>query len=1210
MSVRRRLSAFFAAASLGLAGLAVGVAAAPAAQADSAAANRAPHDPATYYAGTEGLGGTNLATKLHTIIAGHTRLSYAQLWDALPLTDADPNNPSTSITDFYAGTSLLKSAMCNHSGSCAGEWNREHSWAKSHGDFGTVTGPGTDLFHMRPELADVNSSRSNLDFDNGGSATIASCPACKKDSDSFEPRESIKGDVARGLFYMAVRYDGGDGFPDLVMNDFTCNAGSKAPNHGKLSTLIAWSLADPPDAIERARNDLVDSDYQHNRNPFTDHPEWVTSIWGDGIGQGPACGTTGGDTGGGGGGTGGGTGTPPSNIVISEAYVNGGSAGATYKNKFVELYNPLDSTLDLGQYSLQYRSPTGTGVATGRYDFASGAQIAARSYFVVKLASNGAVGADLPQVNADAGNSVNPGSAGGTLFLASTKASVSPSDDSVGDTIGYGTSNAPETATASGNTVTKSLQRNATNTDTDDNRTDFAADTPTPGAGLGGNHAPTTTPMSASTAEDTAAIVALVASDSDGDLLTWAVSQAPSHGSASVTGSTLTYTPAPDFHGNDQVGVTVSDGRGGVASTTVSITVTPVNDAPVAYDVTASTPRNVAKQITLVGSDVDDTVLTYAIASPPTHGTASITGATATYTPTTGYTGNDSFTYTARDPAGATSAPATVSITVTSTQQAPVATSVSATTPEDTPKVVTLPASDPNDDPLTFAIATQPLHGSVTLDGNQATYTPAADYHGADSFTFTASDGIATSAPATVSLTVTPVNDAPVANAKNATTPEDTPTTITLSGTDVDGDALTFALAGQPEHGLATLNGSQATYTPAADFNGPDSFTWTVSDGVATTLGTATITVTPVNDAPTAGALSAETAEDGGITIPLAGNDVDGDSLTYSLGADAAHGVVEVAGATATYTPAPGWSGADSFTYTASDALLTSPPATVTVKVTPINHPPTISAVLLQTAAGSPVSTTLEATDADGDPVTISAVSTPERGAVTYSGMTVTYTPKTRSGTETFLVTVSDDRGATAMAQVGVEITARTAQLQLRAPAATRGIPSTVTVTATGPTGPRPTGTVTLKDGGTTLGTAVLGADGIATLSVVPAMAGEAGWVASYAGDDLFAPTTSPPASVPVARSAALLRFSSGKLRSGRPGVLKVAVRTVADVAATGKVTLEVGSKKVTTKTSGGVAKFRIAKLPRKANLKVSARYVGDTQYAPSSGTHRYRLPR
>ncbi len=164
--------------------------------------------------------------------------------------------------------------------SCALDgWNREHTWAQSRGSFNTSAGPGTDLFHMRPLRGNTNSSRGNKDFDNGGTNNVPGCPICKSDGDSFEPRDSFKGDLARGLFYMDVRFNGDadDGYGlDLRMWDTVGNSGSQI---GKLSTLVAWSLADPPDAGERTRNDLVDDLYQHNRNPFIDHPEWVCSIY-------------------------------------------------------------------------------------------------------------------------------------------------------------------------------------------------------------------------------------------------------------------------------------------------------------------------------------------------------------------------------------------------------------------------------------------------------------------------------------------------------------------------------------------------------------------------------------------------------------------------------------------------------------------------------------------------------------------------------------------------------------------------------------------------------------------------------------------------------------------------------------------------------------------------------------------------------------------
>ena len=127
----------------------------------------------------------------------------------------------------------------------------------------------------------MNSTRNNKDFDDGGTEYIdGDFPTgCLRDSDSWEPRDSEKGDVARMLFYMAVRYEGEDGEPDLELSDEVNTA--PTPFHGRLSTLLEWHENDPVDDWERRRNDIIYIDFQNNRNPFIDHPEFVDLIWGD-----------------------------------------------------------------------------------------------------------------------------------------------------------------------------------------------------------------------------------------------------------------------------------------------------------------------------------------------------------------------------------------------------------------------------------------------------------------------------------------------------------------------------------------------------------------------------------------------------------------------------------------------------------------------------------------------------------------------------------------------------------------------------------------------------------------------------------------------------------------------------------------------------------------------------------------------------------------
>ncbi|WP_431989402.1 endonuclease I family protein [Streptomyces albogriseolus] len=271
--IPRRKAVALATAAV-LAGLA-----APAATATPAAATAttttttttaASYDPA-YYDAAAGKTGTALKSALHTIISDQTKLSYSAVWNALKVTDQDPNN-SNNVILLYSGISRSKSL----NGGDVGDWNREHVWAKSHGDFGTSTGPGTDLHHLRPEDVQVNSIRSNKDFDNGGSS-FTNSGGSLTDSNSFEPRDAVKGDVARMILYMAVRYEGTDGWPDLEPNDSVTNGSN--PYHGRLSVLKQWHQEDPPSAFEKNRNEVIYNSYQHNRNPFIDHPEWVEAIW-------------------------------------------------------------------------------------------------------------------------------------------------------------------------------------------------------------------------------------------------------------------------------------------------------------------------------------------------------------------------------------------------------------------------------------------------------------------------------------------------------------------------------------------------------------------------------------------------------------------------------------------------------------------------------------------------------------------------------------------------------------------------------------------------------------------------------------------------------------------------------------------------------------------------------------------------------------------
>lgn len=230
--------------------------------------------PDGYYDAADGLSGDELKSALHNIIDNHDEYSYNDLRDfILKNTDEDPSN-SNNVILIYSGISRAKSDF----GGNLGDWNREHVWAKSHGDFGNTPPAGTDAHHIRPSDVQINSLRGNLDFDLGGDP-VSNCPGCYRDTDSFEPPDNVKGDVARMIFYMATRYEGGSGEPDLEVVDQVNTYPN--PEHGKLSELLDWNQQDPPDDFEKNRNDVIYYQYQENRNPFIDHPDYVNAIWGN-----------------------------------------------------------------------------------------------------------------------------------------------------------------------------------------------------------------------------------------------------------------------------------------------------------------------------------------------------------------------------------------------------------------------------------------------------------------------------------------------------------------------------------------------------------------------------------------------------------------------------------------------------------------------------------------------------------------------------------------------------------------------------------------------------------------------------------------------------------------------------------------------------------------------------------------------------------------
>ena len=542
------------------------------------------------------------------------------------------------------------------------------------------------------------------------------------------------------------------------------------------------------------------------------------------------------------------------------------------------------------------------------------------------------------------------------------------------------------------------------------------------------NDPPVADAQSVTTAEDSAKAITLTGTDVDGDSPSYSIVTSPAHGTLTGTPPAVTYAPAGNYSGSDSFTFKVNDGNLDSAPATVSITITPVNDTPVANAQSVTTAENTTVAITLTGTDIDGDSLTYSLATSPGHGTLTGTPPNVTYTPASNYNGSDSFTFKVND-GHVDSTPATVSITISAGNHAPVANAQAVTTAEDTSTAITLTGSDVDSDPLTYSVFTSPNHGTLSGAAPNLTYTPAANYRGSDSFTFKVNDGKVDSATATVSITITPVNDTPVANAQAVTTAEDSPRAITLSGNDIDGDSLTYGVVAAPAHGTVTGTAPNVTYTPAANYSGSDSFTFKVNDGKADSGAAAvTITVTPVNDPPMADPQSVTTARNTAKAITLTGSDVDGDALTYSVVTPPVHGSLTGTPPAVTYTPAANYNGSDSFTFKVNDGAVDSNVATVTITVQPpVNQAPIVNAGPDQVAVLSKSLTLNGSATDDGLPngvltIAWSKVSGPGTAQFSSPNKAVTTVTFNRIGNYTLRLRATDGGGLSSSDDVIVNV--------------------------------------------------------------------------------------------------------------------------------------------------------------------------------------------
>ncbi|ELB2938435.1 tandem-95 repeat protein, partial [Vibrio alginolyticus] len=487
----------------------------------------------------------------------------------------------------------------------------------------------------------------------------------------------------------------------------------------------------------------------------------------------------------------------------------------------------------------------------------------------------------------------------------------------------------------------------------------------------------------ATVVEDTPTIIKVLGNDTfegDDKLVSLDSNNGPANGTVSVNpDGSVTYTPNDNYHGADSFTYIVTSG-GVSESTTVNVDVTPVNDAPVANDDTATTQEDTAVTIDVLPNDTDidgDKLSIDSASVPSDQGTVEIVDGKLVFTPAENFHGDAEITYTVTD--GSLTDQATVNVTVNAVNDTPVVESSIAdqTLAEDfTPYSIDLNTAfsdvDNVDGDLTFSVSGN-SNIQVAIVNGVATFTPTADWNGSEILTFTATDPSGESVSQTVNFTVAPVADIV---ADNATVVEDTPTIIKVLGNDTfEGDDKVVSLDTNngPANGTVSVNpDGSVTYTPNDNYHGTDSFTYIVTSGGVSESTTVNVDVTPVNDAPVANDDTAVTDEDTPVTIDVLPNDtdIDGDTLSIqSASVPETQGTVEIVDGKLVFTPAENFNGDAEITYTITDGSLTDQ-AKVAVTVNPVNDAPTIKVDAVESITEDAVSTdtvvaTLEVADTD-----------------------------------------------------------------------------------------------------------------------------------------------------------------------------------------------------------------------------------------------------
>ena len=501
------------------------------------------------------------------------------------------------------------------------------------------------------------------------------------------------------------------------------------------------------------------------------------------------------------------------------------------------------------------------------------------------------------------------------------------------------------------------------------------------------NSPPVANPSTFSLNEGATFIGQLTGSDPNGQSITFFKVTNPMHGSLIVNNDgTFEYIHDGSETTSDSFTFRVFDGTAYSSDATVGITIVPVNDAPTANPYSFNVDEGETFNGTLTGSDPENDALTFEVVNQPVNGTVVVNAdGTFTYVHSGSETIADSFTFKVYD-GKLYSNNAPVTVTINPVNDAPTANPYSFNVDEGETYNGTLTGSDPENDALTFEVVTQPVNGSVVVNADGTfTYVHNGTETASDSFTFLVNDGLLDSVAATVTITVNPVNEAPTANPYSFNVDEGETYNGMLTGSDPENDALTFEVVTQPVNGSVVVNADGTfTYVHNGTETTSDSFTFLVNDGLLDSVAaTVTITVDPVNDAPTADPDAFTVDEGATFNGTLTGSDPEDDKLLFYVVDLPAHGSLVIDGeGDFVYIHDGSETTSDSFTFRVYDGELFSLKAQVDITVNPVNDAPIADNDAFEVDQGQEYTDQLTGSDAEDDELEFILVDGPLYGVL------------------------------------------------------------------------------------------------------------------------------------------------------------------------------------------------------------------------------------